>query len=226
MVSTTKISNRLNSGSAAAYDWGQSAQGGNLAKDLFYLASYKNVGKLFETILTAKAPAAFTVAFLNDTIGLKSTTDRALINMLKKLGFLDTAGVPTPTYSLLKNKDTAKAAIAEGLKKAYEPLFEANEKANELPMEQLKGLVSQVTGGEQNIVNNVAWTFNAIVKAADFTKAVPKKTTPGDPASPVIPALPDELRKEFHFNIQVHLPANGTEETYLNIFNALRRTFS
>ena len=160
-----------------------------MAKDLFYLASYKNVGKLFETILTAKAPEAFTVAFLNDTIGLKSTTDRPLINMLKKLGFLDTAGVPTPTYSLLKNKDTAKATIAEGLKKTYEPLFEANEKANELPMEQLKGLVSQVTGGEQNIVNNVAWTFNAIVKSADFTKAVPKKTTPGDPAAPVIPAF-------------------------------------
>lgn len=196
-----------------------------MAKDLFYLASYKNVGKLFETILTAKAPEAFTVAFLNDTIGLKSTGDRALINMLKKLGFLDAAGVPTPTYSLLKNKETAKAAIAEGLKKAYEPLFEANEKANELAMEQLKGLVSQVTGGEQNIVNNVAWTFNAIVKSADFTKAA-KKTTPGDTAASVIPSLPDGLRKEFHFNIQVHLPANGTEETYLNIFNALRRTFS
>ena len=34
------------------------------------------------------------------------------------------------------------------------------------------------------------------------------------------------LRPEFHYNIQIHLPGNGTEETYLNIFNALRRTFS
>jgi len=34
------------------------------------------------------------------------------------------------------------------------------------------------------------------------------------------------LRPDFHFNIQIHLPANGTEDTYLNIFNALRRTFS
>ena len=33
------------------------------------------------------------------------------------------------------------------------------------------------------------------------------------------------LRTEFHYNIQVHLPANGTEEVYLNIFNALRRVF-
>lgn len=33
------------------------------------------------------------------------------------------------------------------------------------------------------------------------------------------------LRTEFHYNIQVHLPSNGTEEVYLNIFNALRKTF-
>ena len=33
------------------------------------------------------------------------------------------------------------------------------------------------------------------------------------------------LRTEFHYNIQIHLPSNGTEETYLNIFNAVRKTF-
>jgi hypothetical protein len=32
-----------------------------------------------------------------------------------------------------------------------------------------------------------------------------------------------KFRSEFHYNIQVHLPSNGTEETYLNIFNALRK---
>jgi len=33
------------------------------------------------------------------------------------------------------------------------------------------------------------------------------------------------LRPEFHYNIQVHLPSNGTEETYINIFNAIRDVF-
>jgi hypothetical protein len=33
------------------------------------------------------------------------------------------------------------------------------------------------------------------------------------------------LRPEFHYNINVHLPANGTEDVYLNIFNALRKAF-
>jgi hypothetical protein len=203
-----------------------------LAKDLFYLASYKNVDKLFEKIESAKAPEVFTNAFLTDTIGLKSTTDRPLINMLKKLGFLDGTGRPTESYGLLKNKNVKKAAIADGLRKIFAPLFEANEKANELKPEELKGLIAQVTGSEQNIVKQIAYTFNAIAKEADFTKPLTADPTKkggdkGDETKPPIPPIPPSgLRTDFHFNIQVHLPANGTEQTYLNIFNALRRTFS
>ena len=202
-----------------------------MAKDLFYLASYKNVDKLFEKIEAAKAPEAFTNAYLTDVIGLKSTSDRPLINMLKKMGFLDATGRPTESYGLLKNKAVAKAAVADGLRKVYAPLFEANEKVNELPAEELKGLIAQVTGSEKNIVGNIAYTFNAIAKSADFSQAAPKPDPKkpdekGHVMPPVPPVPPTGLRTDFHFNIQVHLPANGTEETYLNIFNALRRTFS
>lgn len=207
-----------------------------MAKDLFYLPSYKNVSTLFEKIASAKAPDAFTQKYLVDTLGLKSTSDRALINMLKKLGFLDQSGRPTNEYGLLKNKETASGALAKGLRKAYEPLFEANETANELTTEQLKGLVSQVSGADQKIAALVAYTFNAIAKNADFKAAGDKvierdedegelKKTTSDDRKPVSSER-SPLRPDFHFNIQIHLPANGTEETYLNIFAALRRTFS
>lgn len=202
-----------------------------MAKDLFYLASYKNVDKLFGKVEAAKAPEAFTNAFLTETIGLKSTADRNLINMLKKLGFLDATGRPTENYGLLKNKSVAKAAVADGLRRVYAPLFEASERANELKPEELKGLIAQVTGSDKNIVNQIAYTFNAIAKNADFSKpAKPDLTKGGDKGGdgtppPILPPS-GGLRTDFHFNIQVHLPANGTEETYLNIFNALRRTFS
>ena len=147
--------------------------------------------------------------------------------MLKKLGFLDAGGRPTETYGLLKNKEVAATAIADGIRKVYAPLFEANEKANELSLEPLKGLISQVTGSEKGIVGQIAYTFNALAKNADFSKPAKSKQPP-DPAhgKEPPPSSPTALRTDFHFNIQVHLPANGTEETYLNIFNALRRTFS
>lgn len=210
-----------------------------MSKDLFYLPTYKNVSSLFEKIHTAKAPEAFTTRYLSDVIGLKGTNDRNLINMLKKLGFLDTSGRPTDSYGLLKNKDVVGTAIAEGLRKAYAPLFEANEKANELPLEQLKGLVSQITGTDAKGANAIAYTFNAIAKNADFAKAEPKadetnktgaELETNDARKPnqhsIPPLSSNGFRSDFYFNIQIHLPANGTEETYLNIFNALRRTLS
>ncbi len=77
-----------------------------MPKDLPYLASYKNLPKLFQAIAAAKVPDAFTHGFLYETLGLKGTGDRPLIPYLKKLGFLDPAGKPTSSYALLKNYGT------------------------------------------------------------------------------------------------------------------------
>jgi hypothetical protein len=204
------------------------------AQSLPYLPSNKNVAKLFEKILSAQKPSTFTHDYLQNTIGLKGTNDRPLIPLLRTLGFINAANIPTASYDLLKNKNTAKTAIVAGIRQAYDPLFKANEKANELGTDELKGLISQVSGAEQGMVDRIAATFAALVKLGDFSAAAP---TP-----PVGKQDEDEgaegseqtgkekrgvggLRPEFHYNIQIHLPGNGSEETYLNIFNALRRTF-
>jgi uncharacterized protein DUF5343 len=209
-----------------------------LAKDLPYLPTYKNVGILFDRIEKAKIPDAFTVKFLTDTIGLKGSGDRQLITLLKKLGFLDNAGRPTPEYSHLKNKTTAKGAIAKSIRKAYAPLFEANEDAHNLPNDQLKGMVAQVSGAEEAMTRAITYTFNALVKAADFTKAEPIEadenknginntdakdvTVKEEPPEKI--ASMSKFNPDFRFNIEIHLPSNGTEETYMAIFNALRRS--
>lgn len=203
-----------------------------MAQTLPYLPSYKNVGTLFERVATAKKPDAFTQAYLRDTIGLKGTADRALIPLLRTLGFLDGGGRPTPAYDLLKNKSTARAAIAEGIRNAYKPLFDANENADTLPADELKGLISQVAGTDEDMTSRIALTFTALAKQADFKAGVPKpgkepsKEHDKEHVQQATRRSPGEgLRPEFHYDIEIHLPANGTEETYLNIFNALRKTF-
>jgi hypothetical protein len=212
-----------------------------MAKELPYLPSYKNVDKLFKAIDTAKKPDALTTRVLAETFGIKGAGDRPLITMLKTLGFLDPSNKPTSYYDLLKNPAQAKHAIAVGIRKAYAPLFEANENANTLSGEELRGLVAQVAGADKGIASKIAGTFNSLVKLADFSG----RPNPVD--SPAEEDLDDDdedveevelaekrkkskgnsggLRPEFHYNIQIHLPDNGSEETYLNIFNALRKTF-
>lgn len=203
-----------------------------MATELPYLNSYKNVGKLFDKIGAAAKPEAFTHRFLTDTLGLKSaTTDRPLIPLLRTLGFIDSAGKPTADYNLLKNPAKRGAAIATAIRKAYKPLFDANENAHNLSGAELRGVIAQVAGTDGSMTSKIAGTFNALAKSADFSgdgvadaREETKKDDNGK-GEKKDSITKSGLRPEFHYNFQVHLPSNGTEETYLNIFNALRKVF-
>jgi hypothetical protein len=198
-----------------------------------YVPSYGKIKTLFTKIASAKVPDSFTHAYLSQTLGLKSTSDRPLIPLLRQLGFIDASGKPTAAYNSLKNPKEAKRAIAAATREAFAPLFAANENAHTLDGDELKGLVAQVAGTDEEVTRRTVGTFQALVELSDFaTKAEPEQ---GVKPPPSLTPKPSELesaagrlsvRPEFHYNIQVHLPSNASEETYLNIFNALRKAFS
>jgi len=199
-----------------------------------YLASNKNVAPLFEKIASAKIPDKFTHEFLQNIIGLKSTNDRSLIPLLRNLGFLDQSGSPTSSYRLLKgSRSDHRAAIAGGVRNAYQGLFDADVNADQLSGEKLKGLIAQVAGTDDQMTGRIASTFSTLAKLGDFTAKVAPEEEKGSAKEEGMDEgeetdtkrKPKGLRTEFHYNIQVQLPSNGTEETYLNIFNALRKTF-
>ncbi|WP_346296155.1 DUF5343 domain-containing protein [Rhodopseudomonas sp. P1] len=201
-----------------------------------YLASNKNVDALFTRIASAAVPPKFNREFLETTVGLKSTNDRQMIPLMRNLGFLDQANTPTATYPLLKGADR-KRALADGIRKAYEPLFKADEGVWELQGDSLKRLIAQIAGTDDDATGRIAATFSSLTRAGDF-KAKPtlqgetkiaKDETKGEAHHPKDDRASrnrvDGLRTEFQYVIQVQLPSNGTEETYLNIFNAIRKTF-
>jgi hypothetical protein len=208
-----------------------------MATSLPYLPSYKNLETLFSKIQSAKVPDKFTHSFLHTTIGLKGTNDRAFIPLLRTMGFIDQSGTPTKAYRALKGTDTAKPAIAAAIRMAYAPLFEADENAHNLTSEKLKSLVAQVAGTDETMTARIVSTFSALAKLADFSTQAggtgdADENTGGDNDDDAgaenkknNEAGKRRLRPEFHYNIQVHLPSNGTEEAYLNIFNALRKSF-
>lgn len=202
-----------------------------MAAELPYLSSYKNVAELFQRIAAAKQPDSFTTRYLADTIGLKSAADRQLIALLKALGFLDSAGRPTAEYGHLKNPSLASKALGQAIRVAYEPLYAANEHAHSLTSSELKGLIAQVAGSDTGTTAKILGTYTSLIKLADFVRDLRDKEVPVEVELPTAPSTqpPPQhfgaLRPEFHYNIQVHLPANASEETYLNIFNALRKSF-
>ena len=115
-----------------------------MASSLPYVVSNKNLETLFQKIAAAKVPDKFTHTFLQQTIGLKGTNDRAYIPLLRALGFLDNSGTPTPAYRQLKNSTAVRAAIAGGIRAAYAPLFASDEAANALCI--FRSMVNAVSG--------------------------------------------------------------------------------
>ena len=203
-----------------------------MAVSLLYLASNKNLPVLFEKIGSAKVPDAFNYEFLQTTIGLKGSNDRSMISLLRSMGFIDQSNVPTPSYRLLKGERSArKIAWGEGVARAYKPLFDADEEAFKHGPEKIKGLIAQVAGTDDDATSRIAATFLALVKLGEFEAKRSEPEVDEDDEEPeeeperVKLKNPQGLRTEFQYVIQVQLPSNGTEETYLNIFNAIRKTF-
>lgn len=210
-----------------------------MPQELLYLPTYKNVGLLFEKIRSAKVPESFTQKYLNETLGLKSSGDRSLITLLKALGFIDNSGKPTQRYAALKNEKIAGIEIARGVREAYKGLFSANELAHKLEGQDLKGLVAQVAGTDSGTTSKIVGTFKALLAVSDFESDSLLKEEGGESAVDKERKIDKEkqadeesrgmsfqgMRPEFHYNIQIHLPSNGSEETYMNIFNAVRKVF-
>src|SRR6202035_2061095 len=91
-----------------------------------YLASTKNVPDIFLQIVKGTAPATFTVEHLKG-IGFTSSNDRAVIPLLKDLGFLSESGVPTERYHAYRaGGQEAKAVLGQALLEAYQDLFHIN----------------------------------------------------------------------------------------------------
>jgi hypothetical protein len=139
----------------------------------------------------------------------------------------------------VRNRNQARPRNSRG--REYKPLFTANEDAFELVGEKLKGLISQVAGTDDEMTARIANTFSTLIKNGDFKATSPaleaktkmekgdendgydKNNDDGDDGKTRRRA--PGLRPEFQYVIQIQLPSNGSEETYLNIFNAIRKTF-
>ncbi len=204
-----------------------------------YLVSVKNVKSFFDSLITAKAPNAFTQRFI-EGLGFKSTNDRLYIPVLKGLGFLDANAVPTERYFRFLDQSESKKVLAEAVEEAYGDLFSVNTKANELSATEVKNKLRVLTQGKysESVLTKMASTFKALVEYADWTakktpitkpKVEQKKNEPEPPQSLKEKEEEAELESkkpssaQFHYNIQIHLPESRDESVYDAIFKSLRR---
>lgn len=194
-----------------------------------YMNGYGHIPKVLEAIKKAPAPPRFTQDFLKTKLNIKASGARPIIPMLKKLEFLNSDGTPTDRYNQFRNPSTAGSALAEGIKKAYHQLYESNEYLHDLNSEELKGLVTSVTGAEptSNTVGAIVGSFNELIKMADFNSSIgttdpeEKNVVEHKSEKPNIPNNPDN-KLNLSYTINLNLPDTTDIEVYNAIFKSLK----
>ena len=199
-----------------------------------YVNAYNGIPSLFEKIKAAAVPPKFTVDFLGTVLEMKSSSHRALIPLLKKLGFLDPANVPTQAYKDYRENDLSESIMAAQLKQAYKELFQANEYAWKLNKDQLTNKLKSLAGAgdDDPYIPAVVGTFTALSNLAKWEGAVPRKPKEDDDKLSSNPGtggeggkLPKELAEgnlRLSYTINLNLPATTEIEVFNSIFKSLR----
>jgi hypothetical protein len=197
-----------------------------------YVNAYNGIQTLFSKIKSASVPPKFTVDFLSTALDLKTSSYRAMIPLLKKLGFLDPSNVPTQAYKDYREDSLSGSVMARQLKEAYKSLFQANEYAWKLDKEQLVAKLKSLTGaGEDDpYIPSVAGTFLALSKLAKWEGGVPKKKEAVENETDKGGGGNGRKREEefadgrlrLSYTINLNLPATTEIEVFNAIFKSLR----
>ena len=185
-------------------------------------------------VIDGVAPARFTIEHLK-SIGFGSSSDRAIIPLLKDLGFLAGDGTPLARYNAYRDRSRSKAVMAEALREAYEDVFHIREVPTQADRPAIEGLFKSKLNSSDKVAQLQGMTFFALLKNADLKAAPPSPKVPENVVRPEPEAVVeisevqdrgDETRSslttELHYTIQVHLPATKDIEVFNAIFRSLR----
>src|SRR5258708_5353815 len=83
-----------------------------------YVNVYGQLPQVFTRIAEGQAPEKFTTQYLKD-LGFTSSNYRAIIPLLKSLGFLTLDGTPTARYHEYRNTARSRRVMGEAIREAY-----------------------------------------------------------------------------------------------------------
>jgi len=189
-----------------------------------YVNGYGGIPKLFSAIIKAQTPTKFTHDFLNSVLGLKSSSFRAMIPFLKRLGFIDQGNNPTDFYKNYRNKAFSKTVMATRIKESYSTLYAANEYIHKLEPAELNDVIKTVTGfgDESKTLAAITGSFEELCKLADFEAKQPKEEESKPKEIEKLQSKPLGTKLGISYTINLNLPPTKDIEVFNAIFKSLK----
>jgi len=196
-----------------------------------YVQVTGRLGDVFARIADGQAPEKFTIQHLKD-LGFASSSFRAIIPLLKSLGFLSPDGAPTNRYHEYRNTARSRQVMGEALREAYGDLFTIRANPTDADRQLIEGKFKSVHNASPITSKLMANTFYSLLELADLTggavEAKGEKELGEDTELPTVSkggveaSTVQHARPTLHYNIQIHLPATKDVEVFNAIFKALR----
>jgi hypothetical protein len=192
--------------------------------------------RFLEHIQKSGVPPKVTIQYI-ESVGFKSSNDRAILTVLKAIGFIEGSGAPSSVWKAYRNKDQAKAVMAAALKKTYANLFTTYPNAYQKDNEALRNFFSSHTNvGESTLVLMVR-TFKQLAEMADFegssveldeedkdeSQAITLKQAQKGGGAGGTGSARTSNGMTVNINIQLQLPATDNATIYENLFAALKK---
>jgi hypothetical protein len=203
--------------------------------DFPYSPHSANLKRFLDHVQKAGIPEKVTLQYLKQ-VGFKSSNDRYILGVLKFLGFVDSAGVPTKTWTDYRNREAARAVLAAAMRTGYADLFRTYPDAHRKDSEALRNYFSAHTKVAESTLGLIVSTFKALAALADFEAAVPAGGDSGEETSTVPKKRPSGTSRgegdsrgsapaasTININIQLQLPATEDSSIYEKLFAALKK---
>ena len=153
-----------------------------------YVQIYGQLKDVFQRISEGQAPDKFTRQHLRD-IGFGASNYRAVIPLLKALGFLSADGTPTPRYHEYRNLAQSRKIMGESLREAYGDLFTIKSNPTSADRDLIEGKFKSVFNATPITAKLMANTFFALLALADLSSPAEVKK---EAIKEIIPPIPEK----------------------------------
>lgn len=187
-----------------------------------YVLVPKRLGNFLKHIQIAGVPPKVNRVYLKSA-GFKSSNDERIPVVLRFIGFLDSAGIPTEAYKKYRNKAEAPTVLGNAIRQAYSDLFKMYPDAHQKDSEALRNFFIPHTTAGERVLSAIGSTFQTLCANAKFDISEAVVGEVGAPV-PTPPAVSKTLGlQSLTINLQLTLPETTNSSVYEEIFKAMKK---
>jgi len=197
-----------------------------------YMYAAGKIKEIFDAIKKAPVPSKFTLDYLSTVLGFKSSSDRAFIPLLKRLGFINPSNEPTELYRKFRDEKYSQGIMAQAIQDAFSDVYNSNEFAHKMAKNEFTSMIKRITGlgDDDRRISAIVATFFALKDMANFDVEVEESEEPEPPEEPLKENQSPVEQKQKHrgvelgisYTINLNLPATTNIEVFNAIFKSLK----